>query len=331
MTVLSQRDPYEVLGVSKDASQDEIRKAYKAFARKYHPDKNPGDKDAEARFKEATSAYEMIDDPEKRKLFDEFGPQAASPGFDPEKARAARARQQASWGAGSDFGDVEFDLSDLFGGGFGRASPFGRGAGRRGFRTGGFTAEDLRRPRRGADVTTELAIDFLEAVRGVERNFSLSLPSQGSVSTKVTVPAGVTDGQKLRLKGRGASGSDGGPAGDLYITIRVRSHPFFRRDGTDISFDLPITLKEAIYGAEVQAPTLENPVNIRVPAGAQSGQTLRLRGKGVPTSSGSRGDLLIRLSIRIPSSLPDDDSIREAVDRLEGHYGSDVRSDLRTS
>jgi curved DNA-binding protein len=315
-----------VLGVSKTASQDEIRRAYKALARKYHPDKNPGDAQAESRFKEATAAYELIDDPDKRKLFDEFGHAAASPGFDPERARAQRARPGGFGGGGfggGGFGgagggpEVDFDLSDLFGG-------FARGGG--GFR--GFGGRDgFRVPRKGADVTTELSVGFLEAMRGVERSFTITMPQQGPVSTKLNVPPGVEDGQKLRLKGRGMPGSDGGPSGDLFVTVRVQDHPVFSREGLDVHLDLPVTVKEAILGAEVSVPTLEGPVKLKVPPGAQSGQTLRLRGKGGRDARGKVGDLLVHVSIRVPE-LPAGEAALEALDLLEQSYAADVRQKL---
>jgi DnaJ-class molecular chaperone len=329
------RDPYAVLGVSKTASQEEIKRAYKKLARKYHPDVNPGDEAAETKFKEVSAAYDLIETEEKRKLFDEFGPEAASSGFDPEKARAYRAwQEQQSATGGAPFGaggpqDFEFDLGemfgDLFGGGRGRA----RG-GRGGF--GGFRAEDMRVPRRGADVTTEMRVSFLDAVKGAEKQFRMTVPGAGgaaeSVNTSVRIPPGVKEGQKLRLRGRGMPGRDGGPAGDLMIEVHVEPHPVLKRDGADLLLDVPVTVKEALVGAKIDVPTLEGPVKLTVPPGSQSGTKLRLKGKGGPLPSGSgRGDLMVTLTVKLPKKV-DSDAAKEAAETLETLYEGPVRRGL---
>lgn len=311
------RDPYEVLGVSKTASAEEIRKAYKRLARKHHPDVNPGDAAAEDRFKEASAAYELLESEEKRKLFDEFGHQAASPGFDPEQARAYKAWQhrQGATGGRARGGprDFEFDLSDLFGDVFA-----GGGAGR----ARGARAEP--RPRPGADVTTELRVAFADAVLGADRSFRMTLPDgkggQRTVSTQVKIPPGVREGQKLRLRGRGLEGERGGPKGDLFITVHVEAHAFFKRDGADILLDLPVTVGEAMRGAQVEVPTLGAPVKLSIPAGAQSGQKLRLRGKGGPG-----GDLLVQIMIQVP---PHGDAVEDAAKALDTAYVGSVRAHL---
>jgi len=325
---MSGRDPYDVLGVSKTASQDEIRRAYKKLARTHHPDKNPGDATAEKKFKEATAAYELLETEEKRKLFDEFGHQAAQPGFDPEQARAQAAYARAGGfrsqgggpgpGAGPDFGP-DFDLSDLFGDVFRQAGRGGPGAG---FRSRGPV------PRRGADVTTRLSLPFIDAVKGTERSFRITIPQADGtsqvVSTQMKVPPGVGDGQKLRLKGRGQPGQSGGPPGDLFVTIDVEPHAVFTRDGADVTARVPITVGEAVAGAEIQVPTLEGRAKVKVPAGAQSGQKLRLRGQGGP-SKGGRGDLFVELSIRVPKS-PSEET-KEAARSLDASYADEVRQE----
>lgn len=330
------RDPFGVLGVSKSASQEEIKRAYKKLARKYHPDVNPGDNAAETKFKEVSAAYDLIETPEKRKLFDEFGPEAASSGFDPDKARAYRAwQEQQSTTGGAPFGaggpqDFEFDLGEMFGDLFGGGRGRGRGA-RGGF--GGFRAEDLRAPRRGADVTTEMRVAFLEAVRGGEKQFRMTVPGPAgggeSVSTSVRIPPGVSEGQKLRLRGRGMPGRDGGPPGDLMIEVHVDPHPILKRDGADLLLDVPVTVKEALMGAKIDVPTLEGPVKLTVPPGAQSGTKLRLKGKGGPLPSGSgRGDLMVTLVVKLPPRT-DSAAAREAAEQLEALYDGPVRQGLQ--
>ncbi len=323
-----EKDPYEVLGLTSKASQDEIKKAYKRLARKNHPDVNPGDSAAENRFKEISAAYELLEDPDKRKLFDEFGHQAASPGFDPEKARAYRAwqEQQATTG-GSPFGaggpeDFEFDLGEMFG------DLFGRGARRGG---GGFRGQDIRVPRRGPDIRTEMTVDFLDAVKGTETAFSMTTGgSEESTKTSVRIPPGVKDGQTLRLRGRGAPGSDGGPSGDLLIEIRVKPHSLLQRDGTDLLLKVPVTIKEAMVGGRIEVPTLEGPVKLTVPGGSQSGTKLRLKGKGGWAPDGkTRGDLMVTLDVRLPPAPAEDTTARAAVDTLEERYEEPVRSGLR--
>lgn len=317
------KDPYAVLGVHSKASQDDIRKAYRKLARKYHPDVNPGDAVAEEKFKEISAAYEMIEDPEKRKLFDEFGAAASAPGFDPEQARAYQAWQQRrdATGAGPRYTsaqDFEFDLGDILG------SMFGGGAGGPGGRR--YRAEDFRMPRRGADVSTDLTIPFVDAVQGASREFTLNLPGGRTTRTQVKIPPGVRDGQKLRLRERGMEGQDGGPAGDLFITVRVQPHALFTRDGADILVQVPVTVKEALAGAEIQVPTLESPVKVKVPAGSQSGTKLRLRGKGGPRAGGGRGDLLVDILVRLPETRTD--QALAAAEALEGLYAEPVRRGL---
>ncbi|MEM6371067.1 MAG: J domain-containing protein [Myxococcota bacterium] len=323
---MSGRDPYQVLGVSKTASQDEIRRAYKKLARTHHPDRNPGDAAAEKKFKESTAAYELIETEEKRKLFDEFGHQVSQPGFDPEKARAqaayARAggfRGRGGGGTGGpDFGP-DFDLSDLFGDVFRQAGGPGP--------SGGFRRRGPR-PRRGADVTTRLSVAFVDAVMGTERNFRITVPQPDGtsqvVSTQMKVPPGVGDGQKLRLKGRGQPGQNGGPPGDLFVRIDVQPHGVFTREGADITARVPITVGEALAGAEIQVQTLEGRARVRVPQGAQSGQRLRLRGQGGPTKVG-RGDFYVELSVRVPKDPSE--AVKEAAQRLDESYAEEVRAE----
>lgn len=330
---MAEKNLYEILGVSKDASQDDIKKQYRRLARKYHPDVNPGDTSAEARFKEISSAFEVLSDPEKRKMYDEFGEDAAKLGYDPEKAeeyrRWKRAQQQGArgfgFGAGGGGGGVEFDLGDLgdiFGGaGFDPRDIFG------GFRGG-------RMRRRGGDVQTHLTVSFKDAVLGTEREIALERPATASEPArtqrlKVQVPPGIESGQRIRLAGQGEPGVGGGPAGDLYISVDVREHRLLRREGRDLHLDVPVTISEAMFGARIDVPTLTGKVKLTVPRGSQSGRTLRLRGKGVPaTKTASAGDMYVHLMVRVPQPDSDAAAAERAAQELERLYAGNVRAGL---
>ncbi|MCK6546604.1 J domain-containing protein [Myxococcota bacterium] len=344
------RNLYEVLGVPRDAPADAIKKAYRKLARQYHPDVNPGNRDAEERFKEASAAFEVLSDADKRALYDELGEDALKLGFDPEKIRAYRAYKEAPGarrggggggfegfpgGFGGGFGGqgAEFDLGDLFAnvlrGRRGGRNPFASGFGVEDL--GEDFAEQVRRPRAtpGADVRAELAVAFVDAVRGAERELEITT-STSRRAVKVKVPAGVKDGQKIRLKGQGMPSTNGGPAGNLYITIHVEPHPVFTRKGDDLHLELPVTLGEAMFGAKIDAPTLDGPVRLTIPPGSQSGQRLRLRGKGVTTRDGA-GDLYVTLLVKVPDGRKLEDDARRAVDALEKLYDGDVRRGLWSS
>lgn len=312
---------YRVLGVPRDASEDDIRKAYRKLARKYHPDLNPGDAAAEARFKELSAAFEVLSKPEKRALYDELGKDAEKIGYDPERAEEYRswrrqAEAAAGFGGGAPFGyqggaHGYEDLEDLFG------DLFSRGA-RRG-------------PRRGRDVEASLRVAFMDAARGTTTSVEVPRrrPDGGVESARLslTIPAGVETGQRLRLAGQGEPGREGGPAGDLYVEIEVEDHPVFEREGRDLTLKVPITFAEALRGASVEVPTLSGSVRLKVPARAQSGQRLRLRGKGIQPKSGAAGDLYVVLELVAPEG--GDDATRERLaSELEALYRGDVRADL---
>jgi len=289
---------YDALGVSRTASQDEIKSAYKKLARKLHPDLNPGDAQAEARFKEVSAAYDVLRDPEKRALYDEFGEDATKVGFDPEQARAhKRWQEQAQWRPGGQRAQ-SFDAdADLF------ESLFG---GRR------------RGPRRGRDIHADMGTDFRSAALGGIRRLSFN----DGRSLDVRIPPGVPDGGSVRLRGKGEPGSQGAPAGDLVITLHVEPDPVFRREGLDLHVDLPITVVEAVRGAQVELPTLEGKVRLRVPPHSQSGQTLRLKGKGIERTDRAPGDLYAHLVVHAPAGDLDDD----VLDALAAAYDTDIRS-----
>ena len=273
------KDPYETLGVAKSASADEIRIAYRKLAKKLHPDLNPGDKKAEEKFKEVSVANDLLSDPEKRRRFD-AGEIDAS-GAEKAHPNARYYRDYAAEGghpyeSHSAYGDFA-QGDDLF------AELLRR------------SAEQARR-RPGADLHYELAIDFLDAVNGASK--TITLPQGGTLN--VTIPAGVEDEQILRLRGKGAPSPGEGPPGDALVQIAVRPHRYFTREGDDILLDLPITVKEAALGAEVRAPTTTGSVMLKIPKRSNTGDVLRLRGKGVKTRGGA-GDELVKLKVMMPT------------------------------
>lgn len=273
-------NPYDLLGVAKNASQKDIQLAFRKLAKKLHPDLHPGVKEAEQKFQQVSAAYDILGDPEKRARFDR-GEIDASGAEQPQR-RYYRDFAEADSSANTyedatgfaDFGDAEDILSSFF----------SRSA-RRGFRT------------RGPDRRYQLGIDFLDAVNGTTKR--VTLPDGTSVD--VAIPPGTEDGQVLRLRGQGGAAPGGGEAGDAFIEITVRPHPFFRRDGHDIRLNLPISLTEAVLGAKISVPTPTGPVILTVPEHSNTGKILRLRGKGVPGPNGQRGDEYLTLRIMLPS------------------------------
>jgi DnaJ-class molecular chaperone len=279
-------DPYAALGVSRTATADEIRRAYRKLAKDLHPDVRPGDKQAEERFKRATAAFNLLSDPTTKGRFDRGeidadGNERMAFSSRPRQSSRQHAGAGAGPGAGAFAGDA-FDLGDIFSDLFGSGVGGGRGYTR----------------MRGRDIRFTLDIDFLDAVNGAKRRISLA---EGR-TLDVAIPAGVESGQVLRLKGQGGQGVQGGPAGDALVELNVRPHAFFRRDGQDVHMDLNISLSEAVEGARVQVPTPAGPVALTVPAGANTGKTLRLKGKGVA----GQGNQLVHLHVVLPET-PDDD------------------------
>jgi molecular chaperone DnaJ len=380
-----EKDYYKVLGVTKTANADEIKKSYRKLARKYHPDANKGDAKAEERFKEISEAYNVLSDPKQRKEYDEarslFGGGFRRPG-------------QAGTGSQGGFGG--FDLGDLFGGGTtagGQGSGGGLGDILGGvFGRGGGTRTTQARPRRGADVETETTLSFSDSLDGStvslrlagegpcptckgtgakagtvprvcpncegtgqeSRNlgsFAFSEPcrecrgrglvvddpcpvcsgSGRAMSTRTIqarIPAGVADGQRIKLKGKGAPGERGGPAGDLYVRVHVTPHPVFGRSGHNLTVTVPVTFPEATLGAEVKVPAHRGaPVSVRIPAGTPTGRTFRVRGKGVRRPDGTNGDLLVTVAVQVPQHL--NGQARKALeDFREATASQDPREDL---
>jgi DnaJ-class molecular chaperone len=297
-------DPYQTLGLTKTAADEEIRKAYRKLAKEHHPDLNPGNKQAELRFKEISAAYALLNDPDKRKAFDAGEIDASG---QPQAER--RFYRDFTGGGGGfryahpeDLGGFE-DLGGIFadlmrgGGGAGRGA---RGGAEAQFRM------------RGGDVQYTLPVEFLEAVNGTKKRVDLP----GGRTLDIAIPAGAADGQTLRLKGQGMQGLGGGPAGDALITVSVRPHPVFRRDGNDIRSVLPITLSEALSGGSVTVETIAGPVNLKIPKHSNTGRILRLRGKGVQGKA--KGDHLVELQVVLPPQP--DEVLEKAVAEWEGRH-----------
>jgi curved DNA-binding protein len=317
---MATEDLYAVLGVPKTAEADALKKAYRKLAAQLHPDKNPGNKVAEARFKQVNHAYDVLGDAKKRKLYDEFGEEGLREGFDPERARAYRAwsSRQPAGGFSRDGGAQAFDPEEIFGGGGGGGfgDLFGDLMGR---------ARRQRGPMKGPDLESEITIDFASAVRGA----TLELRPQGHAGAPVTVriPAGANEGSRVRIPGQGGPSPNGGARGDLVLTVHVTPHPYFRREGDDLHLDLPITIAEAYHGAKVRVPTIEAPVTLKVPEGTQSGQVVRLRGKGVGRKGRAPGDLYVHFVIRIPTERGGE--VSDLVDRIAKHQPEDPRGDIQ--
>ena len=351
MAAENKRDYYEVLGVQKGATEEEIKKAYKKMARKYHPDLNPGDKDAEEKFKEVNEAYEVLSDSEKKARYDQFGFAGVDPNFG-----AGAGGWGGAGGAGFDFGDLGDIFGSFFGGGFG----------------GGQARRNPNAPQRGESIRMNLTISFEEAAFGCEKELELDryescetcrgsgaapgtspetcpdCGGSGVVQTRrqtpmgvfastapcsrcggrgriikepckdcrgsgmvrrrrkiqASVPAGIDNGQTISIRGQGHAGKNGGPAGDLLVTITVRPHELFRREGTSVLCEAPITFPQAVLGAELEIPTIDGKVKYDIPEGTQSGTTFRLKGKGIPALNGrGRGDQYVTVYIETPRNL----------------------------
>ncbi|MCU1579825.1 MAG: hypothetical protein JWP19_2029 [Rhodoglobus sp.] len=293
------KDFYAVLGVSKDVSEAELKKVYSKLARQYHPDSNPGDAKSEAKFKEISEAHSVLSDPELRKEYDQIramgsgarfqaGGRPGQPGgFEDVFGGLFNTGQQRT-GFQASGGNFEDLLGGMFGGGgFGTSSGGFRGAGG---------------PLKGRDVAASTTLDFITAINGE----TIKLQPSGGKPINVKIPAGVSDGQKIKLKGKGEPSPDGGPAGDLVLTVSVRKHPVFERDGLNLRVDVPVTFVEAALGATIEVPTLgAEPVKLRVAAGTPSGRILRVKGRGVTSARGT-GDLLAEVQVAVPSRVPDD-------------------------
>jgi curved DNA-binding protein len=314
---------YDVLGVTKTADADAIKKAYRKLAKDLHPDRNPGNKKAEERFKKVNRAFDALGDPKKRALYDEFGEESLNAGFDPEKVRAYKnwaSSQGRGGGGGGDPFAQGVRLEDLFGNTRGGGATevgdlfgdlFGRASRRRG-------------PQKGQDLESEVTVDFASAVRGT----TLELHPRGGEGAAVTVriPAGADEGSRVRIAGQGAPSPGGGPPGDLILEIHVQPHPQFRREGDDLHLSVPITVAEAYNGAKVKVPTIEGYVSLKVPPKSQSGTVVRLRGKGVAKRGRPEGDLYVHFEVQVPTQ--DDPKLAALIDQLAAFQTEDPRVKL---
>lgn len=311
------RDYYETLGVAKTASEDEIKSAFRKLARKYHPDVAKDKKAAEEKFKQINEAYEVLSDPEKRRKYDELGANWNQPGgFQPPPQWGGGAQPGGGfqWAGGD--GGVEFEFggtgfSDFFeaffGGGRGRA-------GFPGFGQRGATAE------RGSDVEADIMVTLEEALNGSTRQVSLRRAGSNKVETyQVKIPRGVHEGQRIRLAGQGEAGAGGGKSGDLFLRVRLAKHPDFTIEGSDLVHEVKVEPWQAVLGDEIHVPTLEGSVKLKLPAGTQGGQRFRLRGRGLPNASGTRGDLYVEAQIRVPKKLGERE--REIWEQLAHLHG----------
>ena len=318
------KDYYKTLGVPKNATTEDIKKAYRKLARKYHPDVNRS-AGAEKSFKEINEANEVLSDPEKRKRYDTIGP-------DWERYAQGMGGQPGGnfhyvyTGPGDPFGDAEAGFSDFFRTLFGQAA------------NGGFAdqAEDLfgrarsrtrSRARPGEDVEAEVDVTLPEAYKGSEKIVQVSRPGEGPKRLTVKIPPGVRDGQRIRLARQGGAGANGGPPGDAYLRVRVKPHPVFTRDGDDLRIELPVALHEALLGGEVTVPTLKGKVSLRIPPETQNGRTIRLAGQGMPRPNGGHGDLYATLKVVLPTKLNEKE--RELARQIaDSRSAENVRSHL---
>jgi curved DNA-binding protein len=308
-------DYYKTLGVSRDASAADIQKAYRDLARKYHPDLHPDDKDAKKKFQEVQAAFDVLNDQAKRERYDRYGSsfESAGAGGGPRTTWSWPGGQGAPGGAG---GPDEVDFSQIFGdrmegGGFGGLGDiFGQFRQPKGRKRGPAAA------KRGADLTSEAEIPFITSIVGGEVQLSLQRGSGETETIVVKIPAGIEDGKKIRLRGQGeASPARGGTAGDILITIRVGTHPFFTRRGNNLDVKVPVTLAEAVLGAKIEVPTPQGTIVLRVPPGTSSGRKLRAKGRGVAIKGVDPGDLFAEILIVLPKNI--DDASRELIQKFD--------------
>ena len=301
------KDFYKILGVAKDVSDAELKKVYRKLARQFHPDSNPGDAKAEARFKEISEAYSVLSDAEQRKEYDAV------------RAMGGGARFTSGGPAGA--GGFEDVFGNIFGGGggFGGGSPFGGG----GFGGGGFGGRGGFGPQPGQDKNVSITINFIDSVKGTTEKLRL----EGEEPLSVKIPAGINDGSKVKVRGKGYPSQNGGPAGDLLVAVTVKPHPVFTRDGLNLRVTVPVTFAEAVLGATISVPTLGGePVKLKVAPGTPNGRVLRVKGRGVESPKGT-GDLLASVEIAVPSHTSDKAS--ELLKQFEAELGGeDPRADL---
>jgi DnaJ-class molecular chaperone len=331
-------DYYKTLGVSRDASSEQIQKAYRDLARKYHPDLNPNDKTAKDKFQKVQAAFDVLNDEKKRKMYDQFGPGFDQMGGGPGPGAGPRGGSY-TWSGQMPEGFEGIDISQILGGmdpsvftgeasGGGARGGFGdffeqlRGGGKRGGRSKRGRAAAMA----GEDLHSEITIPFNTAVTGgeTELHFDRGRGKQETIAVKI--PPGIADGGRIRLRGQGEPGAGGGPPGDILLTVHVSPHPHFRRHGDDLEVKLPVTLAEAVLGAKVDVPTPYGTISLRIPPRTNSGTRLRIKGHGVKHKDGTKGDLYAETHIILPDRLEDD--LVSAARKLESN-SDNPRSDLR--
>ena len=297
MTMAAEKDYYDILGVARSATDDEIRTAFRKLARRYHPDVSE-ESDAEERFAEAQEAYAVLSDSEKRTAYDRFGRSGVG--------QSSGGPGQGGWqyrsggGAQVDPADFQDIFEEMFGGG-GGGSPFSGGGSR------------TQRPRKGSDVSRSITVTFLTAALGGDEHIKLD----DGTEVSLRIPAGIDDGGRLRVRDKGEPGAAGGPRGDLIVTVRVGKHPIFTRSGLDIMLDVPLTAVEAMRGTSISVPLLDGSVDLRIPSGSSSGRKLRIAGKGIQNASGKQGDFFAIIQIKVPQSDSLSTEGQEALDLLE--------------
>lgn len=314
-------DHYTTLGVNRDASADDIRKAYRKLARQHHPDLNPDDESAKKKFQEVQAAFDTLNDPKKRELYDRYGDAYEQMGAGP------RGGGYRPTGPGSGGGPeaYQFDFEEMFGGG-------GEGAGGfadlfRHFGGGRRTASTRRPPSRGNDIEHEITVPFNTAVNGGEASLAVKRASGKVETISVKIPAGVDDGKKIRLRGQGEESLDGETPGDLLLTIRVAPHPYFERHGKRLDVAVPVTLAEAVQGAKIEVPTPQGAIMLTIPAGTSSGKKLRIKGHGVQPKNQEPGDLFAEVQIVMPSGLTAEE--REQIAAISTQHPQQPRAELR--
>ncbi len=322
-------DYYKTLGVSRSASDEEIQKAYRKLARKYHPDLSDDKKAAKENFQKVQHAYDVLSDPKKRQLYDQLGPDFdRAGGFNPYQGGAAP-------------GGMEVDLEQIFGKGRGGEGPGGfdeilrqvfGGAGpqpgpQAGSQFGGGPFGPRPQPTRGQDIEQEITIPFATSILGGKHQVSLKRSSGKVENITITIPAGIQQGKKIRLRGQGQSLPTGGPRGDLFVKVNIASHPIYKRQGSNLLVDVPVTVTEAALGAKIDLGTPHGTVTLTVPPGSNSGKLLRMKGMGVKSGKGTDGDLIAELQIVLPAKI--DDADRQLFEQLGNSYQIDPRSGLK--
>jgi DnaJ-class molecular chaperone len=323
-------DYYKTLGVGRDASQADIQKAYRELARKFHPDMNPDDKSAKKKFQKVQAAFDVLNSPEKREMYDRYGSSFETMGAGGPQGGQQGGPAWKSWpgGAGGGFNPEDVDFSQFFGERFGQGSTGGLGDIFNQFRRAASQkSQKTASPRRGGDILHDLQIPFHTAVNGGEVQISVARQAGKSETLSVKIPAGIDEGKKIRVRGHGEPAPRRGTPGDIILTVQVAPHPFFQRHGNDLLLKVPVTLAEAAAGAKIDLPTPRGTVKLKVPPSTSSGTKLRVKGQGVAPKTGAPGDLYAEIQIVLPKSLNETD--RQAIQEIDKRYSQNPRDGIR--